>query len=269
VQIKEWVEFIQVDERVTRFAGGLMTDRSLYPEAAVVVNQERVADLDLPDGVPEPVRSHFDAARHAYCYAVFSYDLFAVAAAQASLAEEFALAERYLSQLTGPVRLRNVRTGEEKAITPTRFGLIHELLLRDGPYPKAMGWRRVSPEKVPLGLSALLDWARRDGILEAWLTARWRVVNRTVRSMVMTGELRNFVPPEWTEWSVSKREQWWTNAGRSRWEEGQLDAIRYLRNAAAHPDFATILDPAAAAHHLAAAHDFISAIWSVKSNVRS
>ncbi|MDQ3524893.1 MAG: hypothetical protein M3451_07560 [Chloroflexota bacterium] len=261
MKVRTWVEFTRVDERVTRFAGGLLTDRSLYPDAAVIVNQERVADLDLPPSVPEGVRHHFEAARQAYCYGVFAYDLFNIAVVQASLSEEFALSERYLALLPGPVSLTNERISGTAEFMPTRFGDLQDVMRRDGKYPRQLGWRIVRPSPVPTGLNALLQWARTNGVLDQWLDRRWEIAAAGLKSTAMMNELPSFTPIGWIDWDQARRDTWWAVSARGTWEEEEFEAIRNLRNAAAHPDYATIRDPATSAHRLRSARDFIAALW--------
>lgn len=267
MKVRSWVEFTKVDDRVTRFAAGLHTDSALYPEAAVEVNQARVAGLDLPDSVPEAVRQYFDAARSAYSYGAFAYALFAVAAAQGSFAEEFALGERYLTSLKGPVRVRNQLSGQERSFVPTRFRSIREVLDRDGSYPKRAGWELIDPRNPPMGLGALLEWARKSGILGVWLDRRWSIAAAPMYSMAMTNELPSFVPLEWKQWTQGTRDEWWIRHARRQWEDDQLGAIRYLRNAAAHPDFPVVMSPVTALHHLQAVFDLICALWAEPSTV--
>ena len=219
MKIKSWVESTKVDDRVTRFAGGLLTDSALYPEAAVEVNQARVAQLDLPHSVPVPVRQYFDAARSSYSYGVFAYDLFAVAAAHGSFAEEFALGERYLASLQSPVRVRNRVSGDEQSFVPTRFRAIREELDRDGKFPKRAGWELVDPRDPPVGLAQLLNWARRRGILRAWFERRWALAAASMYSMVMTNQLPSFVPLEWVQWTQAARAECWTTHARRHWED--------------------------------------------------
>ena len=90
MKIKSWVEFTKVDDRVTRFAGRLLTD-SAVPGSGRGGQSGSRRRARLPDSVPVPGTAYFDAARSAYSYGVFAYDLFAIAAAQGSFAEEFAL----------------------------------------------------------------------------------------------------------------------------------------------------------------------------------
>lgn len=262
MKVRSWVEFTKVDDRVTRFYGGLLTDSALYPEAAAEVNQARVAGLDLPNAVPEAVRQYFDAARSAYSYGAFAYDLFAVSAAQASFAEEFALGERYLASLPGPVRVRNRLWGEEKSFMPTRFRSIFEELARDGRYPKRAGWERIDPRNPPMGFGALLEWARKSGIFAAWLHQRWSFARAPMYSMAMTNEIPSFVPLEWNQWGQATRDEWWIRKARRQWEDDQFGAIRYLRNAAAHPDFPVVMSPVTAFHRLEAVFDLIRAVWA-------
>lgn len=267
MRVKGWVEFTKVDDRVTRLYGGLLTDSALYPEAAVEVNQARVAGLDLPDSVPEAVRQYFDAARSAYSYGAFAYDLFAVAAAQGSFAEEFALGERYLASLIGPVRVRNRLSGEERSFVPARYRSIREVLDRDGRYPKRAGWELVDPRNPPMGLGALLEWARKSGILAAWLDHRWSIARAPMYSMTMTNELPSFVPLEWNHWAQGARDEWWIRHARRQWEDDQFGAVRYLRNAAAHPDFPVVMSPVTALHRIQAVFDLICAVWAEPSAV--
>lgn len=255
------MEFTTVQPQVLRFANGLLTREALYPEAAVVVNQARVAHLDLPETVPEAVHQYFDAARSAYSHAVFAPELFAVAAGHGSFAEEFALGTRYLASLPGPVRVRNDSSGEEQSYVPTRLGEIRDNHQPEGRYPKREGWRLLDPPSPPVGLDALLQWARKKGILRAWFDRRWSSAAGPMYSMVMTDQLPWFVPPGWREWTQPGREQWWRKHGRREWEDDQLGAIRYLRNMAAHPDYPLLMDPMTAAHHLEAVFDFITAVW--------
>lgn len=166
------------------------------------------------------------------------------------------MSERYLEMLSGPIHLENHVTGERAKYAPTRFGEFQDLLRPDGRYQRRAGWRITYPGPVPQGLNLLLQWARKAGVLDGWFDRRWALAAPALKSMVMTNELPAFTPAGWNEWGQAERESWWSEAARGAWEEDQLDVIRHLRNAAVHPDFGTVLDPATVSRSVAVGSRF-------------
>lgn len=260
-RVLDWVEFTQADPRVLAFGpDGLMTDRRMYPESSAAFIQRLAMHASLPNQVPQQVREYFAGARHAFVRGFFSYELFAVSAAIGALAEEFALGERFIDYFQNRLTLVG-RDGETVHVEVERFGLLVEIVRPTGPHP-LKSWRiREAPGFSPM-LGWLIKWAHERGLLTAWLNPGWQRAKPTMRSMVMTNQLPQFTPPTWSDWTQDARDAWFEANARGRWEQDQVDTVRELRNALAHPTFAIVQDPISAAALLQTNAEFISSLWS-------
>ncbi len=63
-----------------------------------------IAEIEIGDAVPEPVRQHFENARNVYLYALFAHRLLMVAALQVRVAVEAALLARCSKEPLAPKR---------------------------------------------------------------------------------------------------------------------------------------------------------------------
>jgi hypothetical protein len=102
--------------------------------AAITLEEQHdwVASIELPPTVPEEVRRSFNTARNAFVYAWFSYDLGALAEAQAYNTVELALRRRL-----GP------RAHPKDTFSPLLEKAVAEGLLKEPPQgpPLALGLR--------------------------------------------------------------------------------------------------------------------------------
>lgn len=262
MKILTWVEFIQPDPRVLYFSPrGLLTQGQMYPEAAAEVLQRTIADTDLAPAVPTAVRDYFEGARRAFIRGFFSYELFAVSWTISTLAEEFALGERFLDAVGHQCTFRNRQTGQRDTREFARFGDLARATGAGGQRPHNQ-WVLDETPKFKASLGWLLSWAHESHILDNWLEPRWVTATGPMYSMLMSGEQVRSRPPEWELWSQEQRDRWFATGGRKQWELDQLSLIRQIRNELAHPSFPFVMDPPAASRQIRHAGEFISGLWT-------
>lgn len=262
MKILSWVEFIQPDPRVLYFSpGGLLTQGHMYPEAAADFLQRTIADTDLTPAVPTSVRDYFEGARRAFIRGFFSYELFAVSWTISTLAEEFALGERFLDAIGHQCTFRNRQTGERDTQEFARFGDLARAIGASGLRPHNQ-WILEEAPKFKGSLGWLLTWAHERRILDNWLGPRWVTAKGPMYSRLMSGEQVNGRPAEWESWSQETRDRWFAAEGQKDWELDQLSLLRQIRNELAHPSFPFVMDPPSASRQIRHAAGFISNLWT-------
>jgi hypothetical protein len=146
------------DDRSLRFSP-LGFGGSLRPEAAADFQAAVIAQAVLHPDVPGGIRSLFERVRLLHLYGVLEYEFFTAAIDQVSLVLEAALGRCFLEHY-GEAGVTLVRAGEIRRRPLDSFKRAKRLaengwLLRgsDG-----------TDHEIPRGMSALLAWARREGL---------------------------------------------------------------------------------------------------------
>ncbi len=144
--------------------GGAMT-----AEAAAEHQARTIADAVLAGVVPEEVRENFERARKLHLYGVLEYEFFTAAPEYALMVLEAALRVRFLTYYDHEIPV--IRRGMPDTLRAEDFEAVRgarktRLRRPDG-----------SAAKLPVHLTALLAWARRERLLPG---RRSRVVDRAL-----------------------------------------------------------------------------------------
>lgn len=156
----------------------------LDPEDAARFQAQCIANASLAEDVPPEVRDNFERARKLHLHGVLEYEFFTAASDYSLLVLEGALRLRFVSHYDHEIPL--VGNGGERTLRAENFDEVrdarrYELRGADGPY------------RLPVSLSALLDWARRERLLPG---TRTRIVDKAL------ADLRNHAahPVSHTTW---------------------------------------------------------------------
>lgn len=159
MKIRTFAELIAPDERTLRFTPlGLSMGGMLNPEGAAEFEQQAIASADLVAEVPEGVRNSFERLRTLHSYGVLWYDAFTVADDLCFVVMEQALRARF-EEFHGDASA----TGAANSTSARAI-------------------------KVPRGLSALLSWARREGLLRGQRNKRLEPLWARMRNHFAHGE---------------------------------------------------------------------------------
>lgn len=165
-------ELRRPDELTLRFNPCGLGGR-LAPEDSARLQAASIAQALLADDVPADVRDNFERARKLHLYGVLEYSFFTAAADYALLVLEGALRLRFLSHYSGGIPV--VRKDIDENLPAGTFDDVraarrqYRLRGSDGAtYP------------LPLGASALLEWARRERLLTG---TRTRFVDRALAAL--------------------------------------------------------------------------------------
>jgi hypothetical protein len=151
----------------------------MRPEASADYLRSLVA-LPLSDAVDENAAQTVARLRAVFYHGLFDYDLFTAASDLAYLAVEGALRRRFMVAYGG--RIPFVHKDRTEQLEVRSFDDVHEAVRRTGVYAPAKGWRLVgmSAREHPGfdgSFTALLSWARREGLLEG---QRNRMIERAL-----------------------------------------------------------------------------------------
>jgi hypothetical protein len=182
--IHKLAELQQPDEASLRFTPWGLARMS--PEDAADFQQRLIGQFELSGQVPETTRRSFERVRTIYSYGVLCYELYTVAGDQARLVVEQALRDRFLPFYEGTVKFRDGQ-GNPQSVTASQYDEVYRAIRRDD--GRVRGWKlELRSSRAPITfngeLSALLRWARAEGLLDG---QRDRVRD-TPRA-----QLRNFV----------------------------------------------------------------------------
>jgi hypothetical protein len=245
-----------------------MTDGVMKPEGTARFLQAQVAGARLGLAVPEDVRRSFERVRELHLYGLFEYGFFTVVDQAAWVLPESALGMRFIEHYRGQVPFRH---GEEAAsLEASQFRDVAEAVGPGGRYSRREGWRLHGHEHYGEGrtfdasYSALMQWARREGLLRRWLDKRWSSNEDTIRYAVLTRvhPPDYAVPENWLEMGEEAREGWWTSFRRNTWERDEIELLVKLRNLVAHSAPGRVVMPVNSATSLIAAAAFINGLWS-------
>jgi hypothetical protein len=166
-----------VDEMTLHFWPSGLAGALMQPKDSLRYLQESIAGARLVDAVPEEVRNNLERVRKTYLYGLMEYDLFTVADDDARLILEGALRVRFLTYYGGNIPV--TKRAEQTSLNASSFDDVREaakhkyqLVTRDGPRP------------LPISMTSLLAWARREGLLEG---------QRSASGDKTMGSLRNYV----------------------------------------------------------------------------
>jgi len=169
-EIRSLGQLMAPDERTLHFVPvGFSPAEALTPEYAAEFQQQAIAHCDLHPDVPEWTRRSFERLRTLHTYGVLCYETYTAAHDLAWLALEQALRDRFVAYYSGTVPLVNPKTGEEKPITARDFTVIDTAFRRGGSHVRGE-WQLHVKAGEPLAfrgsMTQLLEWARREGLLE-------------------------------------------------------------------------------------------------------
>lgn len=168
LRIRDFSDLAAADDRTLLFGGmGLLTDGKLRPEDAASFQQRLIASADLIEAVPDATAHSFERLRELHTYGVLWYDAFTVCDDLRWIVLELALRERFVAFYEGQIPLVD-KQGRRDTFRASEFDAIGEAFRWGGSHAKR--WRlptRAAPEsmRMPLALSPLLRWARREGLL--------------------------------------------------------------------------------------------------------
>jgi hypothetical protein len=173
-QIKTFQELTTPDERTLRFTPmGFSTTGMLKPEYAAEFQQQVIAHCDLHEDVTEDIRKSFERLRTLHSYGILCYEAFTAAHDLAWLVLEQALRDRFIAFYNGDIPLVN-KKGEEKRLTASNFDVVyaafHGGCLSKGEWQLQLS----SGTKMDFrgSMSQLLDWARREHLLDGQRSKR-------------------------------------------------------------------------------------------------
>ena len=173
-------ELRQPDQTTLRFTPlGLATSHVMRPEDSAEYLRSLVA-LPLSDAVDAEVAQTVARLRAVFYHGLFDYDLFTAASDLAYLAVEGALRRRFMVGYGG--RVPFVHKDRTEYVEARSFDDVHEAVRRTGPYALGKGWRLAGISAVEhpgfdCSFTALLTWARREGLLQG---QRNRVIERAL-----------------------------------------------------------------------------------------
>jgi hypothetical protein len=153
-------DLLSEDEMTLRFTplgfstGGLV----MAPEAALDKLKNAIATAELVSDVPDEVRRHFARLRKLYLYGLLEYDLFTLVEDLVHLVLEAAFRWRFVSYYESRVPI--VVKGEPATLLASSFDVVREAV--------KLHWRldiNGQPGPLPLDLTRLFAWARREGLL--------------------------------------------------------------------------------------------------------
>jgi hypothetical protein len=157
-------ELLRID-----FSTGMPTSQVLR-QFTLQELQEKVADIQPIEQVPESVREVIRRAKKLYVYGFFEYAFFTVALHYAYAAMEAALKKRWGASLPRPTRLTLSRAGgkEETDVERTGYAEIES-------YCDARGWRTnnllVNGRQFPRTSTMVLNWLKDDGVISDYQKA--------------------------------------------------------------------------------------------------
>jgi len=200
----------------------------LTPEQSLQWVQEIVAAYDLNERVPEEVLGYYDVSRRLHVYGYFDYRFFTIAHERATFAAEFAVRRRFLDWHDGRVPVERGEGGEIESgiIQATDTWKFDAQFRRKRRRRLAAQWRLQGHPAFDGSFGAHLEWARTTIDLGRYFA---KAAN------AQTGDER----------------------------PGRLDALRDLRNMAAHPSVDMRVMPVDSARSIEFSWRFINALWGV------
>ena len=198
--IRTFNELTTPDERTLRFTPlGLSTMGALKPEDAAIFQQQAIAHCDLVLEVPEGTRNSFERLRTLHSYGVLCYEVFTVARDLAWLLLEQALRERFISFYDGVIPLIHAKTDEERPLTATDFAIVDEAFRPGGTHAKGAWQLGISSgTRIDFrgSMSQLLDWARREHLLDGQRNKRLDPVFVRMRNSAAHPHYHLSMPPD-------------------------------------------------------------------------
>lgn len=169
MEIRRLTDLMAADELTLRFTPlGFGLDRKLTPESAAEVHQQTIASADLVDAVPGDVRAAFEDLRNCHVYGVLYYGFFTISANQSYVVLEQALRTRFVQFYDGALPVEDA-FGHRVEIRVRNFDDVNEGFRPGAVHAKDWKLRNEATgqlHRVPLTLGPLLEWARRERLLD-------------------------------------------------------------------------------------------------------
>ncbi len=262
-------ELTQPDPLTARFSpNGLLTQGVMRPEGSVEYLQAMVDEAGLGSTVAEDVRRSFERARMLHVYGLFQYGFFTLADEAAWLLPESALGVRFIERYGG--RVPFLKDGERSTLETSVFRTVAEAVSPRGQFSRRAGWSLEGHADYGEGRSfdgsyrALMQWARREGLLTRWLAHLWARNEEGIRYAVLT-RVRPpdyAVPEAWGDFDEDARSAWWETWRRDIWERDQMNVLVELRNLIAHSSPGRVVTPVDSARSLFAVAEFVKHLWA-------
>ncbi|MCX2950197.1 hypothetical protein [Lentzea sp. NEAU-D7] len=163
---------------------GLGITHMLTPEAALAYQHTLLTGTDLVDEVAEGTRQHFEALRTLYLYGVLRYEFFTLAGDTARLVVEHALRDRFLAFYEHRIVQVHASSGLERTVDASTFDQVLAAFKQ-----RRTPWRlKLAAPGKPMVfdgmLSALWEWARREGLLPGQRARSMQRVQVSLRNIV-------------------------------------------------------------------------------------
>jgi hypothetical protein len=172
---------------------------TLHPDDAATFQQQVIAHCNLASEVTEGTRNGFERLRTLHSYGILCYEAFTVADDLAWLLLEQALRERFIAFFDGVIPLINAKTGEVRPLTSNHFEVVDSAFRSGGSHAKGR-WQ------VPLSsgsqvdfrgsMKQLLEWARREQLLEGQRNKRLEPIFVRMRNSVAHLHYHLAMPPD-------------------------------------------------------------------------
>lgn len=199
-KVKTFPELTTPDPRTLRFAPlGLSTMGELKPEYAAEFQQQTIADCDLVSEVPEGTRNSFERLRTLHGYGILFYEAFTLAGDLAWLLLEQALRERFIAFYEGNIPLVNANGNEKRPLNAPNFTVVDQAFRRGGSHKKGKWLLPISSGELmdfQGSMSQLLEWARKEQLLDGQRNKRLESVYVAMRNMVAHPNDHLSMPPD-------------------------------------------------------------------------
>lgn len=168
MNIRSFAELTTANEHTRRFTSlGFATGGMLSSEDAAEFQQQCIATADLVGAVPNSTRSSYERLRTLHAHGVLCYDAFTAASDLSWVVLEQALRERFIAFYEGDVPLV-APDGTETLLALSDFADLGDALRASGSFAKRSKLRLRAGDTmaIPRSLAPLLEWARREQLLE-------------------------------------------------------------------------------------------------------
>jgi len=146
-------------------------DKGGYRKMKVEDLEQDIANIQLIPKVNEDIRKVFDRAKKLYVFGGYVYDFFVISHHYSTLALESAIKHRYYAHFPMNVKIRN-KKGKEATISSidhSRIARFCEENRKDGWDPNQI---EIEGERFAYGMSSVLNWLVRNGIMTQWDSKR-------------------------------------------------------------------------------------------------
>jgi hypothetical protein len=246
---------------------GLLTNHAMTPDGSFAYLEGSIERARLHGRVPDALRRSFDRVRYLHLYGVFRYGFFTIADQIAWTIPEAALGVRFIEFYDGVIPFS--RSDEHRTVLATTFRDVVTAVARRGQTPLKDGWRLDGHErwdegrKFDASYRALMEWGRREGLLEPWLQHRWARAETGIRHAVLTRvhPPQYAIPDDWEGRTEEQRQDWWMTWRGRIWERDEIETLVELRNLTTHSGPEHMVTPVNSAHALVSSAEFVNALW--------